>query len=73
MCVVLQRLRFREEGQGFLDHRVPIGHGAQPLQLTELAGDDVLPDADLQPIGNAVDVVVGPVDVLRSEELFEVG
>ena len=41
--------------------------------IRDRAGDDVLPDADFQPVGDAVDVVVGPIDVLRCEELLEVG
>ena len=46
---------------------------AQSLQLAELNGDDLFLDARLQPVADAVDVGVGPVDVLAGEELLEVG
>ena len=42
-----------------------------PLQLAELAGDNVLLDADLQPIGDIVDLLIRPRDVLAGKEFLE--
>ena len=68
---VFQRLCFGQEGERLLNHRIPVGHDAQTLELAELAGDDLFLDVDLQPIHVVVDVLFSPRDVLAGEELLE--
>ena len=70
---VFQSLRFGQEGQRLLDHGVPVGHDAQSLELTELAGDDLFLDVGLQPVHVVVEVFFGKRDVLAGEELLELG
>ena len=70
---VFESLGFGQEGQRFLNHRIPVGHDAQTLELTELAGDDLFLDVDLQPIHVVVEVLFGQRNVLAGEELLEVG
>lgn len=71
MSVVFQSLRFGQAGQRLLDHRVPIGPRAHTLQFAKLNRDDFILDADLQPIHHAIQIGIGPSDILAGEVLLE--
>ena len=43
----------------------------KPLELTELAGDDLLLDAGLQPVHVVVQILLRTRNVLAGEELLE--
>jgi len=71
---IFEGLGLRDEGERLLDHGIPIRHHAKALLLSELAGDDVLFQIDLDPIEVLIDLLVahrGDV-ILSGQPLFEV-
>ena len=68
---VFEGLCFGKEGKSLLNHRIPVGHDAQTLELTKLARKNLLFDADLQPVRDSIQIGFGPRNVLAREVLFE--
>jgi len=69
--VVFQGLGLGQESESLLNLGVPVGQRAQTLRLTKLNDKNLLFDADLQPVHHAVQVGIGPVNVLAGEIFFE--
>ena len=72
VSVIFKCLGFGQVGQCLLNLRVPVGHGAQSLQLSKLAAQDHVLDVDLDPVHVGGDVVVVERNLDRGEELFEI-